>query len=59
MMKKKDSEAWKLAKRRARRKGVNTIPIELSPCGAKVKFRSLIRGNEWWLDLPEIKALAR
>lgn len=57
-MLKKDSEAWKLAKKLSRRKHVNSKPIELSECGTKVKFVYLLHGNTSWLSFEEMKLSA-
>lgn len=56
-MNKRDSEAWRLALRICRRKGVNRRPVSLSPCGQVVTFQSTIRGNEWVCTLAHLRLL--
>ena len=58
-MLKKDSEAWKLAARIAKRKGSNRVPIKLSADGQSVEFMSLIRGNKWTRTLSELRSIAK
>lgn len=59
MVKKKDSEAWRIAKKIARRKHSHKIPIALSDDGQRVQFMSLIRGNTWWYTLRELHLLEK
>lgn len=54
-MKKNQSEAWQLALRISRRKGVSRVPIALSDDGQSVTFRSLIRGNTWVCNLAHLR----
>lgn len=54
-MLKKESEAWKLAKRMARRKSCHWVPVELSPCGTVVMVQSIIRGNYWRKTLQDLR----
>lgn len=56
-MKKSDSEAWKLAKRIARRNGCMWFPVELSDCGTIVTVESIIRGSRWKKNLESLKLL--
>lgn len=57
-MNKKDSEAWKLAQRICRRKGISRRAIALSDDGQTVTFQSLIRGNTWTRTLAELRLIA-
>lgn len=54
---KKDSIVWQLAKRYARRKYVNSIPVCLSDDGKTVTMQSLIRGNTWNYTQSDLKLL--
>jgi len=58
-MKKKDSLAWRIAKTRARRRYVCSVPIALSDDGQRVTMQSLIRGNTWVLNLQDLQLLTR
>lgn len=58
-MKKKESLAWRIAKTRARRKYVCSVPIELSADGQRVTMQSLIRGNTWVLTLQDLQLLTK
>jgi hypothetical protein len=58
-VKKKDSLAWRIAKTRARRKYVCSVPIALSADGHSVTMQSLIRGNTWVLSLQDLQLLTR
>lgn len=55
-MLKKNSPAWQLAKKRARRKHVLSEPIELLSDGS-VRMFSLVRGNTWLYTYEELLAL--
>ncbi len=57
-MKKQESEAWRLALRISRRKGVNRRPVALSEDGLSVTFESTIRGNTWVCDLAHLRLVA-
>lgn len=57
MQLKKNSEAWKLAKKLTSRKYCNHIPIKLLPNG-DIVMQSTIRGNTWIITLDELKAKA-
>lgn len=59
MMKKKDSEAWRIAKKITRSKYSCAIPIALSHDGQSVQFMSLIRGNTYWRTLRELRLLEK
>lgn len=59
MMKKKDSEAWRIAKKITRSKRSCSMPIALSEDGQSVQFMSLIRGNTWWYTLRELRLLEK
>lgn len=59
MMKKKDSEAWCIAKKITRRKHSHSIPVALSDDGQRVQFMSRIRGNTWWYTLRELRLLEK
>lgn len=52
---KKNSEAWQLAKKLARRKHCHSVPIELLANG-NVVIQSTIRGNTWIVTLDELEA---
>ena len=56
-MLKKNSELWKLAKKYARRKYVNSKPVNLSQCGNYVTMQSLIRGNTWQYSINDFNQL--
>ena len=56
-MLKKNSEAWQLAKKLARRKHCHSVPIELLSNG-NVVMQGNIRGNTWIITLDELKAKA-
>ena len=55
---KKDSEAWALALKIARRKHMNREPVELLD-GERVRWASIIRGNTWVNTLDELIDLER
>lgn len=57
MLKKKESEAWQIATRISKRKGMNKVPVRLSEDGQNVTWQSLIRGNTWTNSLQELKEL--
>ena len=57
-MLKKDSEAWKLAARLPRRRGVNWRPVELHPSGQCVKVESVIFTHSWWMTLVDLRVKA-
>lgn len=50
---KKDSMAWALALKIARRKHMNREPVELLE-GERVRWASIIRGNTWITTLDEL-----
>ena len=54
---KKDSEAWRLAKKYARRKYTNSAPVDLSPCGEKVTMFGLVYGNTWQYTKEDLRTL--
>lgn len=55
---KKDSEAWALALRISRRKGVSRRPVGLSADGLTVTMESTIRGNRWECSLEHLRLVA-
>lgn len=55
-MLKKDSKAWKLASKRAKRKAVMSYPVELFENG-DVLLCSKIRGNTWRATFSELELL--
>lgn len=57
-MLKKDSPAWQLAMKRARRKGVHSIPVALLADG-RVRMQSNIRGNTWVYSYNELLMLEK
>lgn len=56
-MRKKDSVAWKMAKKIAARKHTLWEPVELLPNDC-VLVRSLVRGNSWVLSLSDLQERA-
>lgn len=54
-MKKQNSEAWRIALKICRRKGVSRIPVFLSEDGQTVTFQSTVRGNTWQCDLAHLR----
>jgi hypothetical protein len=59
-MLKKDSEAWRLAKAIARRKGVMWRPVSVHGDGGPGDFvyvESLITGNGWTKTISQLRAL--
>lgn len=55
-MLKKNSAAWQLAKKRARRKHALSTPVELLADG-RVRMFGLLRGNTWLYTYEELLAL--
>ena len=55
---KKDSKAWALALKIAKRKYINREPVELLE-GERVRWESIIRGNTWVSTLDELLDLER
>lgn len=55
---KKDSMAWALALKIARRKYVNCEPVELLD-GERVRWTSIIRSNTWVTTLDELIDMER
>lgn len=55
-IKKVNSAAWNIARKLSRRKGCNWRPLELLPDDT-VKVYSVIRGNEWVIDLKTLELL--
>ena len=55
---KKDSKAWALALKIAKRKYMNREPMELLD-GERVRWASIIRGNTWVNTLDEMIDLER
>ena len=55
---KKDSKAWALALKIAKRKYMNREPVELLD-GERVRWASIIRGNTWVNTLDEMIDLER
>ena len=55
---KKDSKAWGLALKIAKRKYMNREPVELLD-GERVRWASIIRGNTWVNTLDELIDLER
>jgi len=55
-MLKKDSKAWKIASKRARRKYAMAYPLDLLDNG-DVLMCSRIRGNTWTASLQELELL--
>ena len=55
---KKDSKAWALALKIAKRKYMNREPVELLD-GERVRWVSIIRGNTWVNTLEELVDLER
>lgn len=55
---KKDSKAWALALKIAKRKYINMEPEELLE-GERVRWASIIRGNAWVNTLDELIDLER
>ena len=55
---KKDSRAWALALKIAKRKYMNREPVELLE-GERVRWVSIIRGNTWVSTLDELIDLER
>ncbi len=55
---KKDSKAWALALKIARRKHISREPVELLE-GERVRWASIIRGNTWVNTLEELVDLER
>ena len=55
---KKDSKAWQIALKIAKRKHINREPLELLE-GERVKWVSIIRGNTWVDTLDELIDLER